>query len=60
MSPVNEKHDDGQFQRPFRLAAMEVAMVTKLTMVIELTGINMAAIMGDNCACTAKLNPTKL
>jgi len=29
-------------------------------MLIELTGINMAAINGDNKPCTAKLNPTML
>jgi hypothetical protein len=39
---------------------MDVAMVTNVTMVIELTGISMAASIGDSFACTAKLNPTKL
>lgn len=48
------------FYSPLLLAAMLVEMVTKVTMVIELAGINMAAIIGDRLAVTAKLKPTKL
>lgn len=48
------------FYNPLRFAAMLVAMVTKLTIVIELIGISMAATIGDKLTVTAKLNPTKL
>ena len=39
------------------LAARLLAMVVKRTMVIELTGIRIAAITGDNFPETAKDNP---
>ena len=45
---------------PFLLAKNEVANVTNVTILIELTGINMAAINGDKEPCIAKLNPIKL
>ena len=37
-----------------------LANVPYITMVIELSGINMAATTGDKAPCTAKLKPTKL
>lgn len=48
------------FYNPLLFAAMLVAMVTKVTMVIELIGINIAATIGDSLALTAKLNPMTL
>jgi hypothetical protein len=48
------------YQSPFFLAENEVARVTNVTILIELTGIKMAAIRGDINPCTAILNPTML
>ena len=37
-----------------------VAIVVKITMLIELKGINIAAITGANCPVTAKYKPIAL
>lgn len=51
--------DLNQFFSHF-LAARLLAAVVNNTMVIELTGIRMAAITGDNFPETAKVNPRML
>ena len=61
MTSVSHFNEDCQFhQSLFLFAEKVVAKVTNVTMLIELTGINIAAINGDNKPCTAKLNPTIL
>ena len=61
MTAVSHFYEHCQFNyNPFLFAENEVAKVTNVTMLIELTGINMAAINGDINPCTAKLNPTIL
>lgn len=37
-----------------------VIIVVKITMLIELNGIRIAAITGSSCPVTAKYNPTQL
>lgn len=47
-------------QSPFLLADKLVAIVTNVTILIELNGIRIAATRGDSNPCTAKPNPTTL
>lgn len=48
------------FYNPFILAINELEIVVRSTIEIELNGIRMAAITGDNVPCTAYDNPITL
>lgn len=54
------QRNNNEDYKPFILAAIVVEIVASSTIDIELTGISIAAITGDNIPCTAKDNPIML
>ncbi len=59
---INSRHDFGQLEiySPFCFAIYEESKLTKMTILILLTGISIAAIMGESVPCTAKDKATIL